>query len=191
MSVQGSRGPNWTIGYTQGELDTAQDRYALTFPPDLIELLMDRRLADSFDWRTDHEIVRDRLDWPLEGLWFDVQYSGLWWPEWGAKPAGADDQKAVLRNIVERAPKLIPIFSHRYLPEEPHEAGNPVLSVYQADVIYYGANLMDYIDREFIDPHRPMQGDIKRIRFWSDMIDRAYRKPWFDVPPAKPWRRER
>jgi hypothetical protein len=41
------------------------------------------------------------------------------------------------------------LISHRYLPEKSHEPGNPVFSVYQADVIYYGADLIDYFEREF------------------------------------------
>jgi hypothetical protein len=68
----------------------------------------------------------------------------LWWPEWGEEPASPDARKEVLRSVVSHAPKLIPLIGHRYLPEEPHEAGNPVFSVYQSDVIYYGANLTDY-----------------------------------------------
>jgi hypothetical protein len=46
-------------------------------------------------------------------------------------------------------PRLVPVFSHRYLPAEPHLSGNPVLSVYQTDIIYYGSNLKRYIAHEF------------------------------------------
>jgi len=31
----------WTHGYTSGELEAAQERYQLRFPPDLIALLLD------------------------------------------------------------------------------------------------------------------------------------------------------
>lgn len=37
----------WTDGYTQGELDTAQERYGLRFPPDLAALLLERRPIDG------------------------------------------------------------------------------------------------------------------------------------------------
>lgn len=47
-------------------------------------------------------------------------------------------------NVLKAAPRLIPICSHRYIPEEPHDAGNPVFSVMQSDVIYYGADLANY-----------------------------------------------
>jgi hypothetical protein len=37
----------WTDGYTLDELYAAQERYRLRFPPDLIELLLDRRPVDA------------------------------------------------------------------------------------------------------------------------------------------------
>lgn len=163
----------WTKGYSQQELDDAQARFGLKFPPDLIALYRDRRPLDGYDWTRDDQAIREMLAWPFEGLWFDVEHANLWWPEWGDKPADAKDRQAVLRRVVDSAPKLIPILSHRYLPEEPQEAGNPVFSVYQSDVIYYGANLEDYFAREFNGWNsRPWPNEIKRIRFWSTMVER-------------------
>ena len=65
------------------------------------------------------------------------------------KPESLDDAVAVACEAYGRAPTLIPIFSHRYLPATPCEAGNPVFSVYQTDIIYYGADLFDYLQNEF------------------------------------------
>ena len=163
----------WTTGYTQAELDAAQEKYDLRFPPDLVDLLRERRPVDGYDWRSDDAAIRDRLNWPLEGLLFDVENNALWWPEWGSKPSTEAGRRDVVAAVVAGAPKLIPLISHRYIPAEPHEAGNPVFSVYQADVVYYGANLADYFEREFGDPRRPLPLAIKRIRFWSDLVDRA------------------
>lgn len=33
----------WTKGYTQAELDSAQHRFGLVFPPDLVALLREKR----------------------------------------------------------------------------------------------------------------------------------------------------
>ena len=69
------------------------------------------------------------------------------------------------------APKLIPLFGHRFLPDRPREAGNPVFSVYQTDIIYYGTNLANYFANEFhLDIGAPRcrpEEPIKRIEFWS------------------------
>jgi hypothetical protein len=112
------------------ELDDAQQKFGLVFPPDLVALLRDRRPVEGHDW-TDEVAIRRILAWPFEGLLFDVENSHLWWPEWGPRPTDSCDREEVLRSVVLRAPKLIPLISHRYLPEEPHEEGNPVFSVYQ------------------------------------------------------------
>jgi hypothetical protein len=161
----------WADGYTQSELDTAQEKFGLVFPPDLVALLRDRRPRQGYDWRSDDVRIRQMLAWPLEGLLFDVENNALWWPEWGERPERQGDRAEVLSRIVSHAPKLIPLYSHRFLPAEPHEVGNPVFSVYQADVIHYGANLMDYFEREFEDKNRPWP-QIKRVRFWTDLAER-------------------
>ena len=56
--------------------------------------------------------------------------------------------------------------------EEPHESGNPIFSIVQSDIIYYGYNLEDYFEREFVDTRRPFSGPFKHIRFWSHFVER-------------------
>lgn len=98
----------------------------------------------------------------------------MWWPEWGEKPKALLDQGKKLGEVIAKVPKLIPLDGHRYLPETPNERGNPVFSVYQSDVIYYGADLADWIVREergweaghAIDSAHPP----KEIPFWSEMV---------------------
>jgi hypothetical protein len=161
----------WTTGYTQAEIDIAQQRYGLRFPPDLVALFRERRPIDGYDWRIDDGTIRSRLAWPYEGLLFDVERNSLWRSEWGERPDAAAQRAAILRSVVDAAPRLIPLISHRYIPEMPHETGNPVLSVHQSDIIYYGSDLADYFEREFGDPARPLAGPIKRVPFWSDFIE--------------------
>jgi hypothetical protein len=162
----------WAKGYTQDELDDAQQRFGLVFPPDLVALLRDRRPVGGHDW-TDDAGIRRMLEWPFDGLLFDVENNHLWWPEWGERPVSPDARKEVLRSVISRAPKLIPLMSHRFIPEEPYEEDNPVFSVHQSDVIYYGANLSDYFEREFNGWNsRPWPDQIKRIRFWSELVER-------------------
>ena len=167
-----AEGHLWAEGYTQSELDAAQERYGLIFPPDLVSLLRERRPVFGYDYRSDDKEIRERLKWPLEGLLFDVEKNGLWWPEWETRPAMEAARAKVLAEVVGSAPKLIPLVSHRYLPAEPHEAGNPIFSVMGSDTIYYGTDLLDYFDREFVDHHRPLPHPVKRIRFWSNLVER-------------------
>ena len=163
---------DWTTGYTRSELEAAQERFSLRFPPDLVGLLLDRRPINGWDWRTDDAGIRHALEGPLEGLLFDVEHNDLWWPEWGEKPASAEDQADVVTAVVNAAPRLIPLIAHRYIPEEPHESGNPVFSVMQSDVIYYGANLAEYFANEFGGTYQV--GSVRRIPFWSEMAERNW-----------------
>jgi hypothetical protein len=164
--------PGWTKGYSQAELDQAQEKYRLVFPPDLVALLREKRPLDGHDW-TDEVKTRRMLDWPFDGLVLSVERGFLWWPEWGEKPADAEARNEVLRAVVSRAPKLIPLIAHRFLPEQPHESGNPVFSVFHSDIIYYGANLEDYFEREFAGwNQRPWPKHVKTIPFWSELVDR-------------------
>jgi hypothetical protein len=162
----------WTKGYTDAELDSAQHRFGLVFPPDLVALLREKRPVEGHDW-TDDAAIRRALDWPFNGLLDSVERGRLWWQEWGARPSSSHAREQVLRGVVSLAPKLIPLIAHRYLPEEPHESGNPVFSIFYTDAIYYGANLDDYFEREFTGwQGRPWPKSIKYIPFWSDLVER-------------------
>jgi hypothetical protein len=161
----------WAEGYTRHELDLAQETFGLTFPPDLIALFLERRPVRGYDWRSDGEKIRKMLEWPLHGLLFDVEHNDLWWPEWGERPVTAETRAEVLRDVVNQAPKLVPLVSHRYLPTEPNESGNPIFSIYQSDVIYYGANLADYFEREFASERGPIVRPVRWIRFWSELVE--------------------
>lgn len=160
-------------GYSLTELQDVQARWTLRFPPDLVEMLQERRplFPGALDWVTaDPAVIQAALDWPFESFWFDVQHAAAWWPEWGDKPPAPGEQRARLKAIFAAAPRLIPVFGHRYLPEEPFERGNPVFSVYQTDVICYGANLLDWLEREPGGYYKKPWPAIKEIRFWSDAL---------------------
>jgi hypothetical protein len=167
--------------YTQDELDDAQDRFGLRFPPDLVAFFRTHRPARWYDWTKDFEDIRSMLAWPYEGLLFSVQNSTpgrpLWWPEWGRRPDNKDERAARLRAIIDAAPKLIPLRGHRYIPETPAEAGNPVFSVHQADVIYVGVDLEDWVRVD--QSTEPTPDNIacrpKWIDFWSEVELRACR----------------
>jgi len=162
-------------GYSQSEIADIQSAWKIRFPPDLAALLREQRsLLDgpgAFDWiRTEPNIIQAKLDWPFDGFWFDVEHNAVWWPEWGEKPDAAADQYRRLREIFRAAPRLIPLFGHRYLPEQPFETGNPVLSVYQTNVICYGTNLTDWLARERAGWDSAPMSSVKEIPFWSQAL---------------------
>ncbi|HKG90535.1 MAG TPA: hypothetical protein VKA84_01515 [Gemmatimonadaceae bacterium] len=164
-------------GLSEAELRAAERRVGVPFPPDLRALLATAMPAGGRfpNWRApDAPKIAEQLAWPLEGMRFDIEHNTFWWPAWGPRPAALADAFEVARARVAEAPALIPLYGHRYLPAEPCEAGNPVLSVYQTDIIYYGTNLHSYFALE-LDPlvhyaSLPWD-DVRPVRFWSEVIE--------------------
>jgi hypothetical protein len=126
------------------------------------------------DWRDgDPGELRRQLGWPTEGVLFDVEHNTCWHPSWGRRPADLSQALSAARRHLTQAPTMIPVYSHRYLPAGRETYGHPVLSIYQTDIIIYGTDLADYIDREFADPGRPVSPGWTpppMVAFWSDFL---------------------
>ena len=167
-------------GLTDAEFDTAQSRYGFRFPPDLRAFLQTALpKGPRFpDWRSgDEAAIRDWLDGPRRGVVFDIEHNGFWLDEWGPRPASMVDAVRRGEELVLAAPRLIPIYAHRMMPDEPNQPGNPVFSVHQTDIIHYGYDLADYLRHEFDLPgRRPWPDEVRRIRFWD--IDRFQDVRW-------------
>ncbi|MEM7336927.1 MAG: hypothetical protein AAF490_32940 [Chloroflexota bacterium] len=158
----------WLTGMTPKEIDSAEKKWNILFPPDyrrFLELLgapdqnMQRAhwtdegmiFSDApsfFNWNQDDSFIEDALAWPLEELLFDVQ-NDLWFNGWGKRPSNQEDQFETVRSLVKNAPPLIPIIGHRYLLGKPTQVNNPIFSVYQSDIIIYGMNLKKFLLVEF------------------------------------------
>ncbi|WIG57465.1 MAG: hypothetical protein OJF49_000209 [Ktedonobacterales bacterium] len=172
------QGTRWLSGLSEDEVDQVERQWALRFPADYRLFLrhlhaVDRPMRGAryseyveggeeshlvpwecpsfYNWLTDTEELRAKFEWLVEGLEFDVEHDARWPASWGAKPETPDAQKGRVRELVAAAPRLIPVFAHRYLLAEPCQAGNPVLSVWQSDIIVYGADLRSYLLFEFAD----------------------------------------
>ena len=158
-------------GLSGTEIQAIEQRYGFTFPPDLRLLLQTALpISDGFpNWRGGSEAqLWEWLSWPYEGICFDIQYNNFWMEAWGPRPSSLDEAFAIAYEQVSRAPTLIPIYSHRYIPDEPSLPGNPIYSVYQTDIIYYGLNLPAYLHAEFGVPNPyPLPAPQHAIQFWD------------------------
>lgn len=167
--VSGQPAPmeKWAAGYSQSQLNEAQERYAIRFPPDLIELFLEKRPVDGYSWEIEDERIRKMLAWPLDMLLAEID-NGYWWKKWGHRPKQTERHE-IVRDAVNRAPRLIPLIAHRFIPENPSVSGNPIFSMYGFDTIYYGANLMEYFANEFAGTCNI--GTTRHIEFWSDITE--------------------
>ncbi len=172
------RGSKFESGLTDSEFEEIENTCNFKFPPDLRDFLSIALPIndDWINWRnwTKKEIT-DQLSWPYEGICFDIEHNSFWRDEWGKKPNTLKECFKVAKEVVNNAPTLIPIYSHRFIPDTPHEAGNPVFSVYQTDIIYYGTNLYNYLRNEFSStfgkPENPEKNDFKDIKFWTKLVE--------------------
>ncbi len=142
------------IGMSNSEIDQTEKKYSIKFPPDYREFLKILHTLSMieeseqhffFNWLGDEQKVNDKLDGPYSGLLHD----GMWLSSWGVKPGTQDIAINRLNKWYREAPKLLPIFGHRYIVSEPCKNGNPVLSVYGTDIIVYGWDLKTYLLHEF------------------------------------------
>ncbi len=177
------KGIQFEDGLTAVELEQIQKHHSISFPPDLVEFVsVGLPVSKNFpNWRSGFaetsagpKSIEQILEWPADGILFDVRHDNFWLPTWGDRPESIEDALVEASRQIALAPRLIPIGGHRYLPSEPLTEGNPVLSVMQTDIIYYGVDLSAYLLREFgIETQTKRNGKHapRRIRFWSEIVD--------------------
>jgi len=171
---------SFSEGLTDAEVARAEENYGFRFPHDLRGFLQ-TALPRGFpfpDWRAGEDArIRELLRLPLDGILFDVAENDFWLPEWGSRPGCIEEARAVVKEHVRKAPQLIPIYAHRMMPDRPQRAGNPVISVHQTDIIYYGFDLDDYFRHEFDLPGRKQwPSEVHSIEFWD--VDRWQALRW-------------
>ncbi|GIE93195.1 hypothetical protein [Paractinoplanes rishiriensis] len=158
-------------GLTDAEFDAVEREFGFTFAADHRAFLAAGVPTGRGwpDWRgTDRDRLREQAAFPVEGVLFDVGENEFWYDGWGPRPATADQAVAAARFHLATAPRMVPLFTHRYLPAglNPH----PVLSIYQTDVVHYGNDLADWLNREFglgepaTDRRRPT------VPFWRELL---------------------
>ena len=141
------------VGMKESEIIDVERKYKIKFPPDYREFLKILHTVNFkpkedqfyFNWLEDDQIIIDKLNWP----YYSISKDKIWLKSWGTIP---DKEVEILNRFnkwYEDAPKLIPVFGHRYVISEPCKSGNPILSVWGSDTIIYGWDLKHYLLSEF------------------------------------------
>jgi hypothetical protein len=172
-------------GLSDSELLDIERKFVVKFPPDLKRFLqMKLPISDHFiDWRqglhdkkTEENIV-DLIGWPLEGILWDIK-NGSWLNIWGDRPENKEDQIALAKLRFANVPKMVPIYGHRFIPSEPNEMGNPIFSVHQTDIIYYGFDLSTYLANEFYfklnESFQIIDKPNRQIDFWTWCVENMH-----------------
>ncbi|KAI5079102.1 hypothetical protein GOP47_0006773 [Adiantum capillus-veneris] len=143
-------------GLTDEEFCRIEAPFAFTFPPDLKAVLQEGLpVGAGFpDWRSGGvKQLRLLLNLPIAGIAYEVARGRFWLKQWGSKPLDTEEAVAIARSALKKAPILIPVYRHCYIPASPNLAGNPIFFVRQQEVFCCGFDLADFFEKQdFILP---------------------------------------
>lgn len=170
------QGVEFETGLTIEEITKIEDIYTIKFPKSLKEFLMMTLPISKgfFNWRNlDQDnvmFIKKIINRPTEAA-YELAEEVCWCDDWGKEPENETDIALIVRERLKSAPKLIPVYGHRYIPMIP-EDNPPIISIHDIDIIYYDQNLEDYFKVEFGGKE---QGKIEfkniiPIPFWSDIM---------------------
>ncbi|OMO56661.1 hypothetical protein CCACVL1_26370 [Corchorus capsularis] len=141
-------------GLSDAEFARAEAEFGFVFPPDLRAILSaGLPVGPGFpDWRSAGARLhlRASLDLPIAAISFQIARNTLWSKSWGPRPSDPEKALRVARNALKRAPLLIPIFNHCYIPCNPSLAGNPIFFIDETRVFCCGFDISDFFERESV-----------------------------------------
>lgn len=139
-------------GLSDTEFARVEAEFGFTFPPDLrVILTAGLSVGPGFpDWRSPGARLhlRAMIDLPIAAVSFQIAKNSLWCKSWGFKPPDPEKTLRVARNALKRAPLMIPIFDHCYIPCSPSLAGNPVFFIDETRIFCCGSDLSEFFERE-------------------------------------------
>jgi hypothetical protein len=108
------RGVEFGPGLTAAEIEEAEARCQLRFPPDLNGFLQTAlpRGQEFPDWRLANPgRLQEQLNWQAEGICYDVEHNAFWLDSWGARPrslsaAVENEKKRLIDAVVFFSPML-------------------------------------------------------------------------------------
>jgi hypothetical protein len=161
------------LGLSDPALEALEQRWSLRFPPDyrlFLKILhcLDKPItiatydgdtreiipADSslfHNWQTDTHLLTNAYQQIIDDLRYEVVHNNVWKPGWGRKPVSKYGQSQQIGVLISQAPKLIPIYDHRFLLSEPYQAGNPVISIRQSEIVIYAPDFYSFLCKDFSD----------------------------------------
>lgn len=173
-----TKGIEFIEGMSSQEINEIEALYDINFPNDLKQFYAKGiPISDGFyNWRNKSDenikLINKMLSNPIRDLTSDVIDDCFWCDEWGSRPDNLYEAEKDLLDHYNDAPKLIPIYFHRYIPSVENNVSPPIFSVRGSDVIYYGENLISYLEIEFgMKKFNELnQNNCCYIPFWSDLI---------------------
>ncbi|KAK6923039.1 hypothetical protein RJ641_011343 [Dillenia turbinata] len=199
-------------GLSEAEFALAEAQFGFPFPPDLKAVLSaGLPIGPGFpDWRApaSRPHLKATLDLPIAAISLQIAKNSLWSKSWGPRPSDPEKAIRVARTALKRAPLLIPIFHHCYIPCNPSLAGNPIFYVDENRIFLCGSDLSDFFEKSLFrsadekkEKHRCSDFSRKSldgsnvgktprwVEFWSDAaVDRRKRNSHSSSSASSPER---
>ncbi|KAF5187834.1 hypothetical protein FRX31_022576 [Thalictrum thalictroides] len=150
-------------GLTETEFARTEAEFNFVFPPDLRAVLsLGLPIGPGFpNWRVDNTCrahLLSLLHLPIAAISSQIGRKSFWLRSWGVRPSDPVKALRIGRNALKKAPILIPLFNHCYIPCNPSLAGNPIFFIDENQVFCCGSELSDFFERESLfqcnEPYR-------------------------------------
>ncbi|KAF8377694.1 hypothetical protein HHK36_031078 [Tetracentron sinense] len=179
-------------GLTDEEFSSIEASFGFCFPPDLRSILREGLpVGPGFpNWRlSSPQQLEILINLPILGICKEISKGNFWRGAWGDEPDNPEEAIALAKQFMNKAPVLVPIYRHCYIPSTPKLAGNPVFFVQGGDIRYSGFDVADFFQQvEFrqknsvLQPVSPLSSSTmkapawaataaRNIEFWSDLVD--------------------
>ena len=123
------------------------------------------------NWTTDLQATYLSIESTRETIARSVADTNSWHPKWGVRPEEATSRKSVIRDLIDAAPTLVPVFGHRYLVTG---VKSYILSVVGSEIIIFADNFRQYLLNELatvLGVPIDVPSKTPSIPFWSDLIE--------------------
>lgn len=144
---------SWSTGYSREEIRRLEEMLDWELPTDIKMFLSVTSGLDRAQINVASHIIADqcyRKEWNLnfEGL----RDTKEWKPKYNNDAVyNAIKEDQLIPNFNSANFLLVPIFAHRCIAcDKNHLENSTVLSIYDDDVIVYGNNLKEYLEKEFL-----------------------------------------
>lgn len=144
-----------------------------------IGLMLVMAVPSAEPWRQWTNAVDDWSAWNeqlVAGFVFDIEHNDVWSIDWGPKPATLAGQINVMREQLDAAPALFPIYGNHVVPLTAAEGqansdGNPILLIDGSSVAVLGDDLAAWMHRQFEVPLPMWPAEPRTFPFWSALAD--------------------
>ncbi|KZV24947.1 hypothetical protein F511_01917 [Dorcoceras hygrometricum] len=183
------------VGLSDAEFAAVESSFHVKFPPDLRSILREGLpIGPEFpNWRSSSKQQLDILiNLPILEICREVSRKEFWIDSWGDKPDDGDKCVNIAKGFLKKAPVLVPIYRHFYIPGTPCVAGNPVFYVHDGVVKLWSFDIAGFFQQiEFTMRgnsdkvlRRPRLSDLltapawaateaRRIELWSELGERV------------------